>query len=135
MSLFDAFNHFFDVLGKMESAPKAAAKAIIDDLEAKGDANAIARYLESIGITGIPGDGALCPIANYLHTMLPDIEFQVTDTVAIEGGEDDEIFKLPPNCIIFITAFDSGEYPKLSDSEDDFDENDDYDDEDDDFED
>lgn len=147
MSFMNAVITFMSELEKLPPVLRTNAREIIADLSAKGDCNAIAAYLERIGITGNTSEEYTCPIANYLKSQLASAySISVSgDEIVIHNGRDgaeDESITPPANIKEFITNFDNGEYPELQtmddddeDEDDDYDDEDDWDDEDDDWDD
>lgn len=105
--------------------PEGVQEALAD-LD-KGGSEDVAARLAELGITGRQDSGCACPLANYLHIVIPALE-----SVTVESGSayvygityalDDPAFPivlgplhitLPESVSAFVEDFDQGCFPEL----------------------
>lgn len=90
-------------------------ETLLDDLDAKGSADAIAAFFAEAGISGLRGTPDQCPVAHYL--MANGCEVKYVDPMEVEFVVEGVLYEVetPPNVDVFIGLFDEGKYPHLCD--------------------
>ena len=78
----------------------------------------VAGRLSAMGCTGIAGDPATCPLANYLGRVFAptglSYEIGIDDVI---NEDDKSIAMLPDACLAFVDDFDAGRFDFLSAAE------------------
>jgi len=88
-----------------------AVYEVIADLP--DDSTAIARLLHDLGIRGKRGDGAWCPLSNFIRWRLPEVQYLHVDGHQIFVGGGDRFIDAPEQAAAFVYDFDEGYYPTL----------------------
>lgn len=73
----------------------------------------IAQSLQDLGITGRCADAFNCVLAEYLHQMMPQHKFLVSNGFVLMAHNGDKGANLPLRFGMFIHGFDAGKYPQL----------------------
>ena len=100
------------------TSPGIDPSVIMTKLANMEDADAIAEFLQSVGVTGAPHVTDACPISNYLteetgaRIIVEQHRWTVCPTPCA-GHPDHEYHTLPAPVIEFVQAFDHGCYPSL----------------------
>lgn len=94
----------------------AEISGLVNDLNDKGSATAIAAHLAEHDIKGKRGNACSCPVAEYLTRFTPDdVPIVSVGRVEIVSPGDDacSFVPTPENVRTFITQFDAGLFPGL----------------------
>ena len=89
----------------------ATVEGIAAALAALGDTpDRVAETLLRAGHSGTPGSCDTCPIAHYLHAVVPGLTWVAVseDEVEVTAASGRLFVDMPPGPAAFITAFDTG---------------------------